>query len=216
MPVGENPIDSRQKGPEDASAAVHWAEEDVKSLQTQGLAVFEVDFAERFTEVLTSGVDLRTDYSGIGGAEEAFASIVKAARSKFGVPATACKVQRAGDILKQSRSILCSHVGVGAPDCVHGDLVDRMPQKVRNQVERLQRQHIVKAHQLIAKGMAKPAAYHEVGRQFVKKAAKRVFASATTSGSSLTAPCFKHCGSWCVVLPPPSTPESITGSTALG
>ena len=68
-----------QNGPGTAREAVRWAPTDLQALHDSGLAHFGVDFRKRALAVLQRGVEISTDYSGIGGAEESLDKIAIAA-----------------------------------------------------------------------------------------------------------------------------------------
>lgn len=189
-------------GPADARAAVHWALADLDSLATQGAICFGVQFEERLKTVLNSGVILRTDYSGIGGAEEALQQIITACNERLSSSTTASSVQRSGDLLSHCRWLLCQHRGATAPQCVHGNILDRMPKHILKRVERMLLTYQGKALALEKKGeMKKCDIYDKMGKEFMVKASKLVFEH-TPRAADLVAACDVHEGEACPVLPP--------------
>lgn len=139
----EGRIDGQMDDLPDAKGAVHWAESDIEALHERGMEVVGVDLQKRMIDSLKRGLVMRTDYSGIGAAEEAADKMLTAVMSRDeNVKLTSITVQRSGDILPMARNILASHVGPCQPGCVQADMVDRLPRTLRRRLERLLKKHL--------------------------------------------------------------------------
>ena len=250
------------RGPCSASECLMWAGADIQALHCRGEKFLGHDYTCRLETVLKGGVGLRTDYSGVGGAEEALKHIMLGAQAELGI-VPSCHVQRSGDLLTESRQLLCAHTGPTAPRCVHGDMLFRMPPRSRARVEKLlgayrqkfqdQRRSFVTARtkaaakaspKLGAKGKVQAkgkvcgkakakakskggnaatsktcrmqtlkeerAHVQELGREFIRKAAKIVFSVPPLKAAF----CMKHVDQ-CPVLPDPDSTTVLLGSLCL-
>ena len=74
---------------------------------------------------LTRGVLLSTEYSGMGGPEEAMRRVVEAGQQEHGLAAGTLASLRAGDWDPHCRTVLAGHVSnMAAPQCIFGDIMD--------------------------------------------------------------------------------------------
>ena len=181
-------LDDAPAGPASAEEAVLWAMDDLQAMRSVGMEHFKVDFQKRVLEVLIRGVGLVTDYSGIGGAEEAQHQILLAARALLerGQPQAGSGqiakgkvcVRRACDILPYARSILAKHEGECKPRCVQGNMLDRLPAKLLKRLRCLHARHVISAKAQIAK-LLKPQLQTKIPMQ--KRGCK---AKAKTKGAA--------------------------------
>ena len=88
-------------GPSSARESVHWAAVDVAALHTRGLHYFDIDYNSRLLLAMVKGICLRSDYSGMGSADEALRKVALATERHHGVELQHITVQRAGDLLAQ-------------------------------------------------------------------------------------------------------------------
>ena len=199
---GAQSLPDRPLGPQSVAEAARWAPSDVQILTEHGIKYFGVDFGKFLLATMSKGVFMRTDYSGIGGAEEALSKVAAAVADAHGVDLTQkVKVQRAGDLLPRCRRTLVAHTGIGQASCIHSDILDRCPKALLKQLKRLHAKYVRKAHVRIAKGAKKSKTYHELGRQFMKDAGRIAFKCTAKEGASLVAACEVH-GRDCAALAP--------------
>ena len=108
------------------------------SLQSNGLRYFQIDLSEVLKVKLEDGVGLDTDYSGMGGAEEAFQKMIETA--PFSLEPRVW-FQRCGDITASCREILASHKNdcckIPGPECIFGDMMERCPPETLNEFRRV-------------------------------------------------------------------------------
>ena len=92
----------------------------------------EVNLFENLVRSLADGVRLATDFSGMGGAEQALAHVASAVQRQdsqqrvFNISCT-----RATDKAQHCQQILVKGLGVLSPKCVFGDILERMPDGLR-------------------------------------------------------------------------------------
>ena len=130
--------------------------------------------------LLSRGVALTSDYSGLGSAEEALRHVALAIDEVVpgdsleggGVPATGCiSCLRAGDISKPCQKLLLSgHAPETKPRCVMGDIVERAPEKFIKKIEAARRKHVRQVQTQLARGVAKVAAIQVGCNAFIKEA----------------------------------------------
>ena len=204
---GGNTREDAPSGPLDARACAHWAQADVQALKHQGLEHFRIDFSETLKTALDAGVQLRTDYSGIGGVEESFRHVLQASSDFSGSSMATSSVQRAGDVLPDSRFLLRHHKGPCAPKCIHGDILKRMETRTLTRLQRLQGNYIKQAEKAIKKGAVAKEAYTDFGRTFMRKAFK-IAKDTAPPPRLLVSDCTVH-GRECPVLP--AVPKSFKG-----
>ena len=118
--------DDLPDGPKTAAAALDWVQPCLQSLKRRGLELFNVDYLSKLRETLQNGLCLRTDYSGVGGPEEALDLIF----AGLELPGQLLKCQRAGDLDKRCQHVLLHRgalPGSSGPRCVRGNMLDRAP-----------------------------------------------------------------------------------------
>jgi len=71
--------------------------------------------------------------------------------------------ERAGDILKECRAVLSNHTGVGVPQCIYGDILDRCSPWLIEELRDVQERWKQKARNLLEGGATKSSAMHERG-----------------------------------------------------
>ena len=199
-------------GPRTHAEADAWVTSTMNALRERGLQQFNVDFAVRLVDAMQPGhgVCLRTDYSGMGGPEEALHEIVMA----LGIDSSAVICQRAGDIDESAMTVLkcrglrwssCSEC------CVHHDIVDRCPPQIYDKMIRLQKRYLRLAAAALAKAGAPPkrAVYEKYGRSFIKQAVPLVAKAMAELPLPLSAYCWTHHAD-CPIFPLP--PPGFGGS----
>ena len=199
-------------GPKDASEAVHWASADVNALKINGDKHFGplgLNVTDALNSTLQSGVALTTDYSGLGGAEEALRHIVVAAGHGKVV------VQRAGDLLPEARCVLRHHSEPCAPKCVLGDIRHRLDDVTMTRLEIRHANLKTGAVQQLLKGKARKEVLEEYGREFMRQAADMVRPKDPAGlAETLVARCYVHQRD-CRVLPSvPTDFHGIRGNVA--
>ena len=225
----------RQLGPATATDAVHWSRSCLKQLFSvpvdSGTNVSSTSWTwgDRLQELWSKGLCLRTDYSGLGGGEEAVKHI-DAALAEASAPGVAgleghIVCQHASDSSKQCRSVLAAHTGPTKPQCLFGDIMERCPEALKAALQKLHHKHLTVAAGKPDKnehGRARP-------RQVMKEEAEKFFQAAVTlvkrdveknhhakqkekKKKELTAYCYIH-KCQCEVLPPP--PASLPDCTVV-
>ena len=94
--------DDLPDGPKTPAEAQNWVAACLKSLEHVGLEVFRVDYASKLRATLQKGLCLRTDYSGVGGPEEALSLIFHG----LGLNDDLLNCQRACDVDQHCQSVL--------------------------------------------------------------------------------------------------------------
>lgn len=131
-----------------------------------------IDFGLALATTFTNGVNLRTDYSGVGTPEVALAHI-QTAMERLGLnTGRGLRCSAASDIEASCRRILKAHVGRSRPACVFGDILERLPAHVLSDVKRLLDVHKRAAEEAIEEcGAARRRdVIHRFGRSFAKAA----------------------------------------------
>ena len=67
-------------GPQTATEALMWAPRVFADLSKRGLVIFQQDYADELCQKFSEGLAVRTDYSGLGGAEEVVRHLLIAAQ----------------------------------------------------------------------------------------------------------------------------------------
>ena len=199
----EPPLKKRKEanlvpGPNTHADVDRWASRSLDALQSTGLEEFGIDFAARLRNKLAAGLCMRTDYSGLGGPEEAFDQIFRALGSSEAFQFTC---QRSGDILPYARDLLKSRLGLSRPACVHANILERFPEDL---LVRLQGRR----HQYLKQASA-AGDFEDLGRQFIQEAFHAVMDRMQMMDiSQHKAPCVVH-GCDCPIFPEP--PEAFAG-----
>ena len=210
--------DDSQRGPRTAEEAFNWPRLVIDALRVRGMEHLQTDCAEKLRDaLLQKGLCFRSDYSGIGAAEEALHQLVRTLSDEWqsagsaGVLQTAPVVcQRAGDILPYVRDILRNRPGTSKPQCVHADIMHRCPARVQKYISELKQDFLQAAQKDIEAGCPKQEAFSCHGRAFIKSVVPEVFKhmAKRLQSKELTASCCVHMKE-CPVLPAP--PEGFEG-----
>ena len=185
-----------------------WPWHDWHALCQQGLCFFGTDFTKLALTNLRGGLQLTTDYSGIGSPEEALTQMLGVAshmaasvNEDFPEPHHFCSV-RVGDIARHCRQILEAHVGFLKPRCVFGDILDRCPQEAQQQMSAVLEDAAKKLGKHAADKKAKRARL-EVGRDAIREMASFMLdVSAAGDVREVTAHCDVHQGKCHVIHRP--------------
>lgn len=196
----------RPQGPTTAAEAVLWPRADIEALGQQGMKWFKLDFGARLADALRDrGLCIRTDYSGMGSAEEAIKQASKAIEEVYDLSLKGrIMSQRAGDMLMVCQKILAMHVGEAKPQCIHGNMLDRMSPKDRAHFQRLRKKSLQRAESRADAGEARNAAFQVEGRKFLYQAMDFILPVSQgdiSAAKRASAKCMVHQRS-CPVLPP--------------
>ena len=190
-------LESRPLGPRTHADADGWVHDSFRMLKECGQRFFGVDFSVQLLQRLepSRGVCMRTDYSGLGGPEEALEQIIRALQ----LDDSSVRCQRAGDKEQHIKALLLARRGPSRPECVHGDIVERFPAHALAAISTMREEYVEKAEAAENKGQA----YESLGKEFVQLAFQHLMQQLqTVRMSAHTAPCARH-GRACEVLPAP-------------
>ena len=192
------------RGPFTMADTFLWAQQ---FLQTMGLlSVFciGVDLEARLRATLGAGLQLITDYSGMGCPEEALRLILIAVGGGL-LESGKVRVLRAGDLNAICRGVLLAHLGPLSPHCVFGDILSRAPKTMLTRLQSLAKACQKRADAAIVGGMGMKMAIDKYAMVFFKKASARIIKSVdAVDPSELKSLCHRHlrrCCSladWCV------------------
>ena len=206
-------LEDRLPGPLDPEESMLWAVADLRGLTIQGLKWFQCDFGRAARRRINQGIALTTDYSGIGCPEEAlrqFFSSSEFLALRLGEdwdPAgeAKCYCLRAGDMSKHCRTILANPYSRFSPQCLHGDIMERCPKKLKERMEKMRQRALDLVQKAQERGKPKESeALLEVGRNLVRKIAKFMLQGTAASHETalLNAHCYK-CKKNCSVIQRP-------------
>ncbi|CAE7778137.1 unnamed protein product [Symbiodinium sp. CCMP2592] len=202
-------------GPRSHAEADAWVDSTMKLLRDRGLREFGVDFADRLLQALQpgTGICMRSDYSGLGGPEEAWWQIAKALRLDHEV----ITCQRCSDIDAAAQYVLLHRSkasGCSRSCCVLGDIRERCSDGVLQALESLQTDFLAEANRICARGNSgescesRDAVYKRLGKQFVKDAfgllvqEMPVMPATSSAPDQVQVPCLSHNRS-CPAFPSP-------------
>ena len=133
---GTSPWGDMRVGPQNAAEAFQCIESALIMLQANAPLINVEQPEKTLLEALSNGIELSTDFSGMGGGEEAMRRIVAGARKVYGheLPESSFTCVRAGDIAEHCRSVLRSHEGPSRPQCVFGDVLERMSGRAKRRI----------------------------------------------------------------------------------
>eukprot|EP00439_Symbiodinium_sp_Y106_P025582 s5201_g3.t1 len=151
-------------GPKTASEAHDWVCTCLTKLADRGQQFFHIDFCERLQQSLQSGLCLRTDYSGLGGPEEALCQLARGLHLDERV----LMCQRACDKEQHCRRVLMHRASASRPSCVQKDILERIPERVLEKIRGMHDKHIAVADDKIKGGMKKEDAIVEQGAMFIR------------------------------------------------
>ena len=118
-------------GPKDAETALGWIGTVLAALSATWPSA-----VDRLLACLGRGIDIVTDYSGVGMPEHFFSMLTTTVQAKFpnsGVNRGCVKFLRASDCNQDCRRVLCnSNPG---PQCILGDLTHRAPDQFLQKVK---------------------------------------------------------------------------------
>ena len=178
-------------GPATVVALFLWAQQYWQLLRVRGQGCFNLDLAAALLRHISLGLRIHTDYSGMGGPEEAMHQILLAAMELFpGDLGSLVKFVRGGDNSPSCRHVLLGRIGPCAPECVFGDLTARCPPHLLAKAKQLAHRYKLKAYRAIRGGREKKDAIRSYGLMFLAKAA--MFMLDVDSPSPHIAHCFRH------------------------
>ena len=150
--------------------------------------------------------------SGVGCPEEALNQILEASAHLAGLAGEQWPVDesgesrfrslRAGDLAKHCRYILRCHRGCFQPECAHGNILERCPERLKVRMERVR----VSALQTLqsSKKHKDSVSVLEAGRAVARKVASFMLPPPRSSAARLTEHCDVH-RQQCPVITPAST-----------
>ena len=118
--------------PSSGAEALAWADHVSRAVKKKGQDVFGSNMCETLVARLYS-LTLTTDFSGMGGAEEALRHLLIA----FQLNEADVRVIRACDHNPHVQQLLRAHLGCTAPMEVQSDILDRMPAEFLDRLEAL-------------------------------------------------------------------------------
>lgn len=164
------------------------------------------DALESLLQAFHKGMLVSTDYSGIGAPEHALELIQGALEQAHGNVGQGFSMIRCSDKLQHCRSVLLAQTQAqgGNTRCCFGDLLDRMPSKVKSSVEAELDKAKTESMAAAPKKRRSQTTVKECGDKFVDAAFRCLDAIAPDELAQLrektTAKCFQHEGSFCKVF----------------
>ena len=162
-------------GPKDAETALGWIGTVLAALSATWPSA-----VDRLLACLGRGIDIVTDYSGVGMPEHFFSMLTKTVQAKFpnsGVNRGCVKFLRASDCNQDCRRVLCnSNPG---PQCILGDLTHRAPDQFLQKVKAMWGEMSCEFAKRKQVGEDKRVLVNDLGRQLALAAAEVAKESAT-------------------------------------
>ena len=182
--------DGNDDGPKSVADSFNWALHFIGSMYLLGLLSIGIDLSERLLNRLRTGLQMVTDYSGMGCPEEALRLICKA----FEEDVTAgVSFLRAGDVNPICRAVLAAHQGFTAPFCIFGDILQRCPPAILKKVQRISEKMKARARNAMARGMDHKSAMSKYALMFMNKGMEAMMESiGDFNPADCVAHCFKH------------------------
>ena len=138
--------------------------------------------------LVTVGVQVNTDYSGMGGVEMSLTMLLQRLQEHFHRDAKVL-FWRACDLLPHCQDTL-SAPGASQPEHVFGDLLDRIPAAVRKQMEKAHSNAERQFRAKVGRGMPEQKASEVVGKAFLNQLVE--LAQTAHFSKDATAWCYKH------------------------
>ena len=190
-----------RRGPASAAEALAWCIAAWRMLRANGELIGCSGMADNLWAALLGGIVICTEYSGMGGPEDALHQITRTGEQLYKHSSGVIACLRAGDLLPHCRFTLCHHVGRLAPRCVFGDIMLRCSAEDRMRLSRLAMACKHKLWSCLAAGMKRQQAIARWGKHFFEKASIFMFAPERLQAlRRMTCTCHKH-GRKCFVLP---------------
>ena len=125
---------SHEPGPANLLDIFGFADLHLRRLASNDLGI---DFAALLHQRITKGdgIVLTSDYSGMGGAEEAMRLVAEALARKYNSAGKPVRFARSGDKSMSCRRVLAAHTGDCTPTCITGDILERLPKRMRRRLE---------------------------------------------------------------------------------
>ncbi|OLP89574.1 hypothetical protein AK812_SmicGene28969 [Symbiodinium microadriaticum] len=192
-------------GPKTASEAHDWVSTCLTKLADRGRMLFNVNFCERLQKSLQVGLCLRTDYSGLGGPEEALCQLARGLRLDESV----LMCQRACDKEQHCRRVLMHRASASRPSCVQTDILERIPKHMLEKIQSMHAEHSAVADDKSKNGMKKEDAIDEQGGMFIRRSLQVLMqAKGSRDISKRAGFCVVH-NKTCPVSPP--VPDDFQG-----
>ena len=153
-----------KSGPLTVDDALMWPAHFSKAMQDNRL---RCGFFERLVETLGKGLDMSTDYSGVGQPEISMNNIVAHLRQIGMNVGQGVRCVRASDISAVCRRVLLAHVD--GPEHVHGDLLHRVPDSFGLAVQQAVATCKEHAENMIASGERPAISYKWTGQMMEDK-----------------------------------------------
>ena len=191
--VGECPsagASEANAGPTDFEGVMLWMKSALISLLHNMPASFEL-----LVLVLNAGIDVYTDYSGMGMPELCLAMMTALMASSCPGCQPDVKLIRCGDIDSDCRGIMDHHQSTLESTCTFGDLRDRVPRQFRVSAEDMHSDFNQVYQQRLEQGECQQLLVVELGRALANKASNEVKDYVNAHRESLlgsTAYCYKH------------------------
>lgn len=168
LPRGCKRLHAPRPGPKNLIECMDWPSDFRRSMMST-----DARLCADLNAVLERGVDMFTDFSGVGGAEQALALVCGAA-SKDGVRHKVC-FKRACDISATARQALLLTDEHVAPHHVLENVLDRLPDDTRQRLDELQAEmnsklETIFMHIDIKKEASRRHAVSTCGKQLVRRA----------------------------------------------
>ncbi|CAE7746995.1 unnamed protein product [Symbiodinium sp. CCMP2592] len=197
-------------GPSTSEESDRWVQRYMAKLQNAGQGPL-------LQKNLNTMFKLTTDYSGIGTAEEALRAILQN-QTNNPLPMS---VEHSCDAEQTCRFILMQHGEESRPQCLFGDIQDRIPQHAHDILERKRTEalrvleatgHDVgkKRKSSPQKGLAEKC--RQLGRDFIADAVQLLQQSLPSKKRHLRSHCYVHGRPCCVRVHPHADPSGETGS----
>lgn len=190
-------------GPSTIHEFFSWAQQYWAKLSTHGLG-------HALANALGRGLNIHTDYSGMGGPEDAVRQIVEAAPNSDDLRDGRVRFERAGDCDEICRQVLLNHEGWSSPGCVFGSITDRCPMQLLEHWTSLQKTAVMKVEEAKTQGLDWRQMAKDEGHKFFKKASACMF-SFQQPARATAHYCYRHE----TECPFPRVPRKTTALTGL-
>ena len=160
---------------------------------------------------LLAGINLITDFSGIGQAEAAVHYVQVALKLLGHSGFRGVQVTRSSDILASCRRVLAAiRDATGSGCCILGDMTKGMDQSVLKDIRALQDEHRKMIRSTYRSQQVRKQHIRKLGRKFLKAARARIVAQ-LPEASEVMAHCYT-CKRKCNAFPKTSEPVGLTGN----
>ncbi|CAK9112824.1 unnamed protein product [Durusdinium trenchii] len=160
---------------------------------------YEAGLSQYMTEKFQAGLEVTTDYSGLGTGEVAL-SHIRTAADRFGLTVmdtqlgsgslSFCSATECSDAC---REILLAHEGhPSLPDCIFGDIREKVHAHGREEVGEVWKAFRLRYSYQVRNGVPHAQAASSLGKEFMRQAWSTLQVSKTRDGIPETSHCYRH------------------------